>query len=73
MRHETFSEDGSMPESGLKLVIDQAREAMKIDRAVATSDMTEYGPLREVGTRNSRLNCAKACSQRSFLSCKRLC
>jgi hypothetical protein len=37
-----------MPESGLKLVIDQAREAMEIDRAVATSDVAEYGPLRQV-------------------------
>ena len=43
-----FSEDGSMPESGLKLVIDQGREAMKIDRAVAISDVAEHGPLREV-------------------------
>jgi ABC-type nitrate/sulfonate/bicarbonate transport system substrate-binding protein len=43
-----FSEDGSMPESGLKLVIDQGREAMKIDRAVAISEVAEYGPLREV-------------------------
>jgi hypothetical protein len=37
-----------MPESGLKLVIDQGREAMKIDRAVAISEVAEYGPLREV-------------------------
>jgi hypothetical protein len=43
-----FSEDGSMPESGLKLVIDQGREAMKIDRPVAISEVAEHGPLREV-------------------------
>lgn len=41
-----FSEDGSMPESGLKLVIDQGREAMKID-AVAISGVAEHGPLHE--------------------------
>ncbi len=43
-----FSEDGSMPESGLKLVIDQGREAMKIDRPVAISEVAEHGPLRVV-------------------------
>lgn len=42
-----FSEDGAMSESGLKLVIDQAREAMKIDRPVPISEVAEFGPLRE--------------------------
>jgi hypothetical protein len=32
----------------LKLVIDQSREAMKIDRAVANSEVAEYALLREV-------------------------
>jgi NitT/TauT family transport system substrate-binding protein len=50
-----FSEDGSMPESGLKLVIDQGREAMKIDRAVAISDVAEHGPLHEAH-KNSESN-----------------
>lgn len=42
-----FSEDGGMPESGLKLVIDQGRQAMKIDRAVAIDEVAEFGLLRE--------------------------
>jgi hypothetical protein len=37
-----------MPESGLKPVIDQGREAMKINRAVAISEVAEQVPLREV-------------------------
>jgi NitT/TauT family transport system substrate-binding protein len=43
-----FSEDGLIPEAGLKLVIDQGREAMKIERAVANSDVAEFSLLREV-------------------------
>ena len=43
-----FSEDGSIPEAGLKLVIDQGREAMKIERAVANSEVSDTGLLREV-------------------------
>jgi len=42
-----FSDDGNMPESGLKLVIDQGREAMKIDRPVAISEVAEYGFVRD--------------------------
>ncbi len=38
----------SMPESRLKLVIDQGREAMKIDRPVGISEVAEHGLLREV-------------------------
>jgi hypothetical protein len=38
----------TMQESGLKLVIDQGREAMKINRAVAISEVAEQVPLREV-------------------------
>jgi NitT/TauT family transport system substrate-binding protein len=43
-----FSEDGGMSESGLKLVIDQGREAMKIDRPVALSEVAEFGIIRDV-------------------------
>ena len=43
-----FSEDGSMPESGLKLVVDQGREAMKIERAVANSEVADFTFIREV-------------------------
>jgi ABC-type nitrate/sulfonate/bicarbonate transport system substrate-binding protein len=43
-----FSEDGTIPDAGLKLVIDQGREAMKIERAVANSDVADMSLLREV-------------------------
>jgi NitT/TauT family transport system substrate-binding protein len=43
-----FSEDGSIPENGLKLVIDQAREAMKIERPVANSEVADLSILRGV-------------------------
>ena len=43
-----FSEDGSIPENGLKLVIDQGREAMKIDRPVANSEVADLSILRDV-------------------------
>jgi len=43
-----FSEDGGMSDSGLKLVIDQGREAMKIERAVANSEVAEFGIIRDV-------------------------
>ena len=42
-----FSEDGSIPEAGLKLVIDQGRQAMSIDRPVAISEVADFAPLRE--------------------------
>jgi NitT/TauT family transport system substrate-binding protein len=43
-----FSEDGIISESGLKLVIDQGREAMKIDRPVANSEVADFNLIREV-------------------------
>jgi len=43
-----FSEDGGMSESGLKLVIDQGREAMKIDRPVALTEVADFSIIREV-------------------------
>jgi len=42
-----FSEDGSIPEAGLKLVIDQGRQAMNIDRPVANSEVSDPSILRE--------------------------
>ena len=43
-----FSEDGSISESGLKLVIDQGREAMKIERPVALAEVADFSFIREV-------------------------
>ena len=43
-----FSEDGTIPEAGLKLVIDQGREAMKVEKPFANSDVADVSLLREV-------------------------
>lgn len=43
-----FSEDGAISDSGLKLVIDQARGAMKIDRPVAISEVADLSLIREL-------------------------
>ena len=42
-----FSEDGNIADSGLRLVIDQGRQAMKIDRPVAIEEVADFAPLRE--------------------------
>jgi len=43
-----FSEDGGISESGLKLVVDQGREAMKIDRPVALSEVADFSIISDV-------------------------
>jgi len=43
-----FSEDGGMPDAGLKLVIDQGREALKIERPVALTEVADFGIIRDV-------------------------
>jgi NitT/TauT family transport system substrate-binding protein len=43
-----FSEDGGISESGLKLVVDQGREAMKIERPVANTEVADFNIIREV-------------------------
>jgi NitT/TauT family transport system substrate-binding protein len=42
-----FSEDGGMTESGLKVVIDQAKQSMNLDRSVPIADVAEFGLVRE--------------------------
>ena len=44
---KVFNGDGSIPDSGLKLVIDQSRQALKVDRPVAPEEVADLGPLRE--------------------------
>jgi ABC-type nitrate/sulfonate/bicarbonate transport system substrate-binding protein len=42
-----FSADGSMMENGLKVVIDQAKQSMNIDRPVAISDVADFNFVRD--------------------------
>jgi len=44
---KVFNADGSIPEGGLKLVIDQSRQALKMDGPVAPDQVADLGPLRE--------------------------
>jgi NitT/TauT family transport system substrate-binding protein len=44
---KVFNADGSIPESGLKLVIDQSRQALKMDQPVSPEQVADLGPLRE--------------------------
>ncbi len=43
-----FSEDGTISDSGLKLVVDQGRKTMKIERPVANSEVADFKLIREV-------------------------
>jgi NitT/TauT family transport system substrate-binding protein len=44
---KVFNNDGSIPEGGLKLVIEQSRQALKMDKPVAPEDVADLSPLRE--------------------------
>ena len=42
-----FSEDGGMTENGLKVVIDQAKQSMNMDRPVAVSEVADFNFVRD--------------------------
>src|SRR5262245_34074957 len=44
---KAFNEDGSLPEAGLRLLIDEAKKSAKITREVGASEVTELSLLRE--------------------------
>jgi NitT/TauT family transport system substrate-binding protein len=44
---KTFNEDGSVPEKGLRLVIEEAKKAAKMTRDVSVSEVTDLTILRE--------------------------
>ena len=44
---KAFNEDGSVPEDGLRLVIEEAKKSVKVDREVRFSEVTELAILRE--------------------------
>ncbi len=44
---QVFSPDGSMPKEGMRLVIDDAQKALKLNRVFALSEVADAGPLRE--------------------------
>ena len=42
-----FSPDGNIPQEGLRLVLDQAKAELKVNRDVALNEIIELAPLRE--------------------------
>ena len=44
---KVFNNDGSIPESGLKLVIEQSKQSLKVDKPIAPDDVADLAPLRE--------------------------
>ena len=44
---QLFSADGTMPDDGMKLVIDDARNAIKLARPVAIAEIADASALRD--------------------------
>src|SRR5262249_53981270 len=44
---KAFNEDGSLPDAGLRLLIEEAKKAAKITRDVAASEVTDLSILKE--------------------------
>ena len=42
-----FNDDGSLPEAGLRLVVDEAKKAAKVERDVSLSEVADLSILRE--------------------------
>jgi len=42
-----FNDDGSLPESGLRLIVDEAKKTAKVDRDIPLSDVADLSVLRE--------------------------
>jgi ABC-type nitrate/sulfonate/bicarbonate transport system substrate-binding protein len=44
---KAFNDDGSVPEDGLRLVIEEIKRVTKVDRQVSVSDVADLALLRE--------------------------
>jgi NitT/TauT family transport system substrate-binding protein len=44
---QVFSPDGAMPDEGMRLVVDDAQKALKVNRTFAINEIADAGPLRE--------------------------
>lgn len=44
---KVFSEDGSLPERGLRLIIEEAKELAKVDREVSSNEVSDLSILRQ--------------------------
>ena len=46
-RHPGPQDDGSLPEDGLRLLIEEAKKAAKVSREIASSEVVDLSILRE--------------------------
>jgi ABC-type nitrate/sulfonate/bicarbonate transport system substrate-binding protein len=44
---KAYNDDGSVPESGLRLAVEEARRLGKVEREVALSEVSDFSILRE--------------------------
>ena len=44
---KAFNEDGSLPEDGLRLLIEEARKSANVGREIASSEVADLSILRE--------------------------
>jgi hypothetical protein len=42
-----FSQDGSVPDDGLRLIIDQAQKSLKIAKPISVDEVADFTVLRE--------------------------
>ena len=42
-----FNDDGSLPDAGLRLIVDEAKKAAKIEREIALSEIADLSILKE--------------------------
>jgi hypothetical protein len=47
---KTFNEDGSIPEKGLRLVIDENKNAAKVSREISLNEVADLSILKEAQT-----------------------
>ena len=56
---KAFSVDGSVPEEGLRLLIEEAKKTLKLTREVGLAEVSDFAPLydaqKELGTRKSEI------------------
>jgi hypothetical protein len=45
---KTYNDDGSLPEKGLRLVIDEAKRVGKVEREISLTEVADLSILREV-------------------------
>jgi hypothetical protein len=48
---KVFNEDGGLPENGLRLLIDEAKQQAKVEREISPGEVADLSILREASKR----------------------